>query len=33
MERWPAVFLPVPGGWGKMGNTVVQLEIAHEPTV
>jgi hypothetical protein len=26
----PDVFLPIPGGWGRMGSTHVRLAAAHE---
>src|SRR4051812_49024250 len=29
----PAVFEPVPGGWGRRGATYVRLEPATEPAV
>lgn len=30
VEELPAVFLPVPGGWGRMGMTHIRLAIANE---
>jgi hypothetical protein len=30
VEELPAVFLPVPGGWGRMGATHVRLSAATE---
>jgi len=32
-EAEPAVFEPVPGGWGRQGSTSVHLEHADEATV
>jgi hypothetical protein len=32
-EREPAIFAPVPGGWGRRGATTVDLEHAKESTV
>jgi len=32
-ERAPAIFTPVPGGWGRRGSTNVQLETADEAAV
>jgi hypothetical protein len=29
----PEVFTPVSGGWGLLGRTIVQLEMADETTV
>jgi len=29
----PAIFAPVPGGWGRRGATTVNLEHAKESTV
>jgi hypothetical protein len=29
----PEVFAPVAGGWGRLGRTIVRLEIANEATV
>ena len=29
----PAVFAPIPGGWGRQGWTSVMLEAADEPTL
>ena len=28
VEKYPEVFRPVPGGWGKRGSTNVRLELA-----
>jgi hypothetical protein len=30
VEELPAVFLPVPGGWGRMGATHIRLSAATE---
>jgi hypothetical protein len=30
LEELPDVFLPVPGGWGKMGATHIRLAAASE---
>jgi len=32
-EAAPAVFEPVPGGWGRKGSTSVRLQLAVEATV
>jgi hypothetical protein len=29
----PAIFSPVPGGWGRRGSTNVSLELADEASV
>jgi hypothetical protein len=29
----PTLFLPVPGGWGRMGATHIRLKEADEPVV
>ena len=29
-EEAPEVFLPIPGGWGKMGHTHIRLTAASE---
>lgn len=29
----PDCFLPVPGGWGRMGMTHIRLAVADEPTL
>jgi hypothetical protein len=29
VEEAPEIFLPIPGGWGKMGNTHIRL-VARE---
>ena len=30
VEEAPEVFLPIPGGWGKMGHTHIRLAAASE---
>ena len=30
VEDAPAIFLPIPGGWGKMGHTHIRLAAATE---
>jgi hypothetical protein len=30
VEELPAVFLPIPGGWGRMGSTHIRLAAASE---
>ena len=30
VEEAPAIFLPIPGGWGKMGHTHIRLAAASE---
>jgi len=30
VEELPQVFLPIPGGWGKMGHTHIRLAEANE---
>lgn len=30
VEEAPEIFLPIPGGWGKMGHTHVRLAAANE---
>jgi hypothetical protein len=30
VEELPEMFLPIPGGWGRMGMTHIRLEIANE---
>jgi hypothetical protein len=30
VEEWPEVFLPIPGGWGRMGMTHIVLAKASE---
>ena len=30
VEELPAVFLPIPGGWGRMGATHIRLAAASE---
>ena len=29
-EEAPEIFLPIPGGWGKMGHTHIRLAAASE---
>jgi hypothetical protein len=29
-EEAPEIFLPIPGGWGKMGHTHIRLAVASE---
>jgi hypothetical protein len=29
----PDIFLPIPGGWGKMGHTHIRLAAASEDTL
>ncbi|HZQ24969.1 MAG TPA: MmcQ/YjbR family DNA-binding protein [Terriglobales bacterium] len=29
-EEAPDIFLPIPGGWGKMGHTHIRLAAANE---
>jgi len=29
-EEAPEIFLPIPGGWGKMGHTHIRLAAANE---
>jgi hypothetical protein len=33
IEEWPAYFLPIAGGWGRMGMTHVRLAAATEDVV
>lgn len=33
LREAPEVFLPVAGGWGKMGMTHIRLDVADEPTL
>jgi len=33
IEELPAVFSPVPGGWGRNGMTLIHLEPVDEPTI
>src|SRR5947209_7868966 len=33
VEAEPSVFEPVPGGWGRRGNTMVRLIAADEATL
>jgi hypothetical protein len=33
VEEAPEVFLPIPGGWGRMGHTHVRLVAANEDVV
>ena len=30
VEEAPEIFLPIPGGWGKMGHTHIRLAAARE---
>lgn len=30
VDEWPQIFLPIPGGWGKMGHTHIRLAAASE---
>jgi hypothetical protein len=30
VEEAPEIFLPIPGGWGKMGHTHIRLAAANE---
>src|SRR5258708_16543849 len=30
VEESPEIFLPIPGGWGKMGHTHIRLAAANE---
>jgi hypothetical protein len=30
VDEAPAIFLPIPGGWGKMGHTPVRLAAASD---
>lgn len=30
VEEVPDIFLPIPGGWGKMGHTHIRLAAANE---
>jgi hypothetical protein len=30
VEELPEVFLPIKGGWGRMGMTHIRLAVAHE---
>jgi hypothetical protein len=30
VEEAPDIFLPIPGGWGKMGHTHIRLAAANE---
>jgi hypothetical protein len=30
VEEAPEIFLPIPGGWGKMGHTHIRLALASE---
>lgn len=30
VEDAPEIFLPIPGGWGKMGHTHIRLAVAGE---
>jgi hypothetical protein len=33
VEEAPDIFLPIPGGWGKMGHTHIRLAAASEDIV
>src|SRR5689334_4897718 len=33
VEDAPEIFLPIPGGWGKMGHTHIRLAAASEEDV
>jgi len=33
IEELPTIFSPVSGGWGRMGMTLVHLDIVDEPTL
>jgi hypothetical protein len=33
VEAEPEIFRPVPGGWGKQGNTNVRLKAADQATL
>jgi hypothetical protein len=30
VEEAPHIFLPIPGGWGRMGHTHIRLAVADE---
>lgn len=30
VEEAPGIFLPIPGGWGRMGHTHIRLAAANE---
>ena len=30
LEEAPEIFLPIPGGWGRMGHTHIRLAAANE---
>src|SRR6266480_832248 len=30
VEEAPEIFLPIPGGWGRMGHTHIRLVLANE---
>ena len=30
VEEAPEIFLPIPGGWGRMGHTHIRLASANE---
>jgi len=30
VEEAPEIFLPIPGGWGRMGHTHIRLDLANE---
>jgi hypothetical protein len=33
VEEAPEIFLPIPGGWGRMGHTHIRLAAANEDTL
>ncbi len=33
VEEVPEIFLPIPGGWGKLGHTHIRLATASEDVV
>src|SRR3954467_3498847 len=33
VEEAPEIFLPIPGGWGKMGHTHIRLAAATKPVL
>src|SRR5215813_14574516 len=33
VEEAPKIFLPIPGGWGKMGHTHIRLAAASEDII
>src|SRR5580704_9373076 len=30
VEEAPEIFLPIPGGWGRMGHTHIRLAVAND---